>query len=143
MIKKIFTLSAALLLSLTLFAQTWTGGVKGTVVNRAGRIPVAGAQLTLSKGSELVADVKSASDGSFLVENLEDGVYSMTVKAVGFVPANVNVTVDSGFIKDLIFVSLVAAQTVEDVDDSSYAEFDMDDSGYTDTPTVLFGAADP
>ena len=79
MIKKIFTLSAALLLSLTLFAQTWTGGVKGTVVNRAGRIPVAGAQLTLSKGSELVADVKSASDGSFLVENLEDGVYSMTV----------------------------------------------------------------
>ena len=143
MIKKIFTLSAALLLSLTLFAQTWTGGVKGTVVNRAGRIPVAGAQLTLSKGSELVADVKSASDGSFLVENLEDGVYSMTVKAVGFVPANVNVTVDSGFIKDLIFVSLVAAQTVEDVDDSSYAEFDMDDSGYTDTPTILFGAADP
>ena len=126
MIKKLSTLSAALLLSLAVFAQTWTGGVKGTVVNRAGRIPVAGAQLTLSKGSELVADVKSASDGSFLVENLEDGVYSMTVKAVGFVPANVNVTVDSGFIKDLIFVSLVAAQTVEDVDDSSYAEFDME-----------------
>ena len=143
MIKKLSTLSAALLLSLAVFAQTWTGGVKGTVVNRAGRIPVAGAQLTLSKGSELVADVKSASDGSFLVENLEDGVYSMTVKAVGFVPANVNVTVDSGFIKDLIFVSLVAVQTVEDVDDSSYAEFDMDDSGYTDTPTILFGAADP
>ena len=35
MIKKISTLSVALLLSLTLFAQTWTGGVKGTVVNRA------------------------------------------------------------------------------------------------------------
>ena len=39
MIKKISTLSAALLLSLTLFAQTWTGGVKGTVVNRAGYVP--------------------------------------------------------------------------------------------------------
>ena len=130
-------------LCLAVSAQTYTGGVKGKVVNRAGRVPVAGANLVLSSGEGQIADVKSAADGSFFIDNLADGVYSLSVNALGFVPTNVNVTVDEGFVKDLIFVSLISAQVVEDVDDSSYTEFDMDDSGYTDTPTILFGAADP
>jgi len=143
MYRKILSALAMLAVSVTMFAQIYTGGVKGTVVNRAGRVPVAGAELVLSRRGEVVATAKSASDGSFLIEGLEDGMYSMVVNADGFSETNVNVTIDEGFVKDLIFVSLVAAQAINDVDDSSFAEFDMDDSGYSDTPTILFGSSDP
>jgi len=140
--KRILTFLSVLLLSATMFAQMYTGGVKGTVVNRAGRVPVAGATLVLSKGGETIAETKSGKDGSFLIENLADGMYDMIVSAPGFADATVNATVDQGFIKDMVFVSLVASQTISELDDSSFAEFDMDDSGYTDTPTILFGQND-
>ncbi|MCQ2142552.1 MAG: TonB-dependent receptor [Bacteroidales bacterium] len=140
--KKTLTFLSAILISATMFAQMFTGGVKGTVVNRAGRVPVAGASLVLSKNGEVVAETKSASDGSFLIENLEDGMYDMVVSAPGFADAVVNATVDQGFVKDMVFVSLVASQAISDLDDSSFAEFDMDDSGYTDTPSILFGQND-
>ncbi len=143
MLRKLIAALAAIVLSASIFAQDYTGGVKGTVVNRAGRIPVPGAELVLSRDGSTVATVKSSPEGAFLIEGLEDGVYAMSVNADGFVQANVNVTIDGGFVKDLIFVSLVAAQVVNDVDDSSFAEFDMDDSGYSDTPTILFGSSDP
>ena len=48
--KKILLTIAAVLCSAVLFAQKSDfGGVKGTVVNRAGRAPIANAELTLSK----------------------------------------------------------------------------------------------
>ncbi len=136
MYKKYFLAFAALVFSVSLMAQS--GGVKGTVVNRSGRIPVGGADITLSSDGENVASGKSAADGKFLFEGIEDGIYQMTVKAAGFVPANVNVTIEGGFIKDLIFVSLVASRNVAEADDSSFAEFDMEDSGYSDAPSILF-----
>ena len=43
MYKRIFFAFAALLLSVSLWAQT--GGVTGTVVNRSGRVPVTGAEV--------------------------------------------------------------------------------------------------
>ncbi len=135
--------AAALLCSLSLSAQTsGVGGVKGTVVNRAGRVPVSNARITIVKDAEAVVDGFSHSDGKFLFEGLEDGQYLMTVEAAGFLPSRINLTVE-GYVKDLIFVSLVAEQRVADLDDSNFAEFDMEDSGYTDTPSILFGANDP
>lgn len=143
MLKKLATLFAFTAICLTTFAQDFTGGVKGTVVSRDGRMPIAGAKLTLaSHGAELI-NVTAAQDGSFMIGDLDNGVYSMTVSAPGYVTSNVNVTVDDGYVKDLIFVSLLPTQAVDNIDDSSFAEFDMDDSGYTDTPTILFGATDP
>ncbi|MDE6871280.1 MAG: TonB-dependent receptor [Bacteroidales bacterium] len=141
MLRKLIVAFAAVLCSVSLFAQA-SGGVKGTVVNRSGRVPVAGAVITLYQNGETVLSGKSAHDGKFLFEGLEDGIYAMSVKAPGFNDVNVNVTVDKGFVKDLIFVSMVASQQVKDVDDSSFIEFDMDDSGYTDNPTILFGSND-
>ena len=143
MIKKaLLTLAAVLTCSLALLAQSDFGGVTGTVVNRAGRVPVAGAAMTLSLGGEVVAEGQSGEDGKFLFEGLPNGIYDMSVQAPGFVPSNVNVTVE-GYVKDLIFVSLIAEQVVNDVDDSNFSEFDMDDSGYDDAPTILFGTNDP
>ena len=142
MIKRVLLTVAAVLCSLSLFAQSDFGGVKGKVVNRAGRIPIAGAELVLSQNGENVASVRSDAEGNFLVENLQNGIYDMKVTAPGFLDANVNVTVE-GYIKDLIFVGMVLEQVVTDVDDSNFAEFDMEDSGFEDAPSILFGSNDP
>ena len=128
--------------SLALMAQDQWGGVKGTVVNRAGRGPIAGAELILYQGGEVVASAKSDVDGKFLVESLPDGTYDMQVIAPGFLDAKVNVTVE-GYLKDLIFIGMTLEQVVAEVDDSNFAEFDMDDSGFEDSPSILFGSNDP
>ena len=70
MIKKVLLLIAAVLCSASLFAQKsdW-GGVKGTVVNRAGRAPVASAVIVLSQNGEEQATAKTDAEGKFLVED--------------------------------------------------------------------------
>ncbi|MGM9788178.1 MAG: carboxypeptidase regulatory-like domain-containing protein [Candidatus Cryptobacteroides sp.] len=140
--KKILMICVSLFCSLSLFAQSDWGGVKATVVNRAGRVPISGAQVEVLQNEVQITSVKTGEDGSFLIEGLQNGLYRLLVKAPGFVPSEINLTVE-GFVKDLIFVSLVAEQVVSEVDDSSFAEFDMEDSGYTDNPSILFGANDP
>ena len=104
--KRLFTAAAALLLSVLVFAQT--GGIKGTVVSRAGRVPVSGAEMTLAQNGRVLAELSSGQDGAFLIEGLSDGVYELTVKADEFSDLTVFVTVDKGYIKDLIFVSLAS-----------------------------------
>ena len=143
MTKRLLLFIAAVLCSAALYAQNseW-GGVKGTVVNRAGRAPISQADILLSQKGETVATAKSDAEGRFLVEGLQNGIYDMTVKANGFLDANVNVTVE-GYVKDLIFVGMTADVVVSEVDDSNFAEFDMDDSGFEDTPSILFGSNDP
>ena len=142
MIKKIVLALMAVLMGVSMAAQTVPGGVTAKVVNRAGRVPVQGATVTLSRDGQVVSTVTSASDGSFTINSIPDGQYSMKVLAEGFAPAIVNVSVE-GFVRDLIFVSLVAEQVISDIDDTSFAEFDMDDSGYSDNPAILYGANDP
>jgi hypothetical protein len=143
MIKKVLLFVAAVLCSASLFAQSgFVGGVKGTVVNRAGRAPISSAQLTLSQQGEVVATATADAEGKFLVDGLANGIYNMTVTAPGFLDAHVNVTVE-GYVKDLIFVGMTIEQEVADVDDSNFAEFDMDDSGFEDSPSILFGSNDP
>ena len=109
MIKKLLLTIAAVLCATGLFAQAEWGGVKGTVVNRAGRAPIAGAALTLSQNGETVAAATSDADGKFLVEGLPNGMYDLMIKADGFLDANVNVTIE-GYVKDLIFVGMVIEQ---------------------------------
>ncbi len=158
MCKKLLAILLAAVFALPAFAQTDTkktykgrlevyenlvkdnkGGVEGTVVNRSGRVPVADAMLTLYRGETVVLKGYSDTDGYFLFENLPNGIYRMTVSAAGFEPSVVNVTVE-GFMKDLMFVSLVASQTVtSELDESNFAEFDMIDSGYDDSPSILYG----
>ena len=139
--KKLFLTFAASLIAFISFAQT--GGIKATVVNRAGRAPVNNARISLQKGAELIADFTSSQDGTFFFQNLEDGNYFLKVSADGFVDAHINVTVEKGLVRDLVFVTLTAEQTVAEFDDSNFAEFDMDDSGFSDTPAIMLGSKDP
>lgn len=139
--KKIFLTFAASLIAFISFAQT--GGIKATVVNRAGRAPVNNARISLQKGAELIADFISSQDGTFFFQNLEDGNYFLKVSADGFVDAHINVTVEKGLVRDLVFVTLTAEQMISELDDSNFAEFDMDDSGFSDTPAIMLGSKDP
>ena len=140
--KKLLTVAAALLFSVLVFAQAYTGGIKGTVVSRAGRVPVSGAEMVLSQDGRQLAEITSGSEGQFLIEGLADGVYQLKVTADEFSDLTVFVTVDKGFVKDLIFVSLTPSASIQEADESNYAEFDMEDSGYSDAPTLLLGSND-
>ena len=141
--RKTLTLIALLLCAVAASAQgSLTGGVKATVVNRIGRDPVAAAKIDLLKGSELVGSYKAGADGSFCIEGLENASYVLEVSAPDFVSKSVNVVVE-GYLRDLVFITLTPQQSRREVDESNFADFDMDDSGYSDSPTILFGTNDP
>lgn len=142
MIKKITLASAALLLALGLSAQTYTGGVRGTVVSRSDRQPVTDAVLVLYQGTAEVATVHSGPDGRFLIEDLDNGVYDLVIQAPDFLETRVNVTVNDGYVKNMFNLSLTRGTVVSEVDADNLVEFDMDDTGYSDAPTVLFGQND-
>ena len=138
--KKAATILAALIACASLFAQT--GGVKGRVVSRSDRSPVSGASLSVSQGSNILGTAVASDDGSFLVEGLENGMFDMKITADGFADLDINFTVDEGYVRDLVFVSLSPVQVSQDVDDSNFTEFDLVDSGYSDAPTILFSSND-
>lgn len=142
MTKRIILAFAALLGAVALFAQEPTGGVKGTVVNRNGRQPVENARLLLMQGAAEIASVTSAQDGTFLIPALPDGSYTLVIEAPEFLESQVQVTVNDGYVKNMFNLSLTAVSQVAEVDDDSFAAFDLDDSGYSDNPTILFGSND-
>lgn len=131
---------AAIALSFSLSAQDYTGGVKGTVVNRNGRQPIEKARLVLSKGAEQVAETETLEDGSFSIPGLPDGMYTLTIVAPDFLDNQVQVTVNDGYVKNMFNLGMTAVNRITEIDDDSFGAFDMDDSGYNDNPTILFTA---
>ena len=142
MMKRIAASATALILALALSAQTYTGGVKGTVVNRTDRSAVAGAEITLLSGASEVARVTSDAEGNFSIPDLKDGIYQLIITMPDFLRTTVNVTVNDGYVKNMFKLSITPVAKVTEVDDASFSEFDMDDTGYSDTPTILFGQND-
>ena len=143
MTKRLILTIAALLASASLFAQEEpTGGVKGTVVNRNGRTPIENARLVLKQGAQEVATVSSAQDGTFLISGLKDGAYTLVIEAPEFLETQVQVNVNDGYVKNMFNLGVTAAKQLSEIDDDSFAAFDMDDSGYNDNPTILFGSND-
>ena len=140
--KKLSLVLAALLSGVVLLAQGPTGGVKGTVVNRADRQPVENARLILLQGTSEVASVLSAEDGTFAIPGLADGMYSLVIQAPDFMETRVEVTVNDGYVKNMFNLSLTGNQKVAELEDAATDEQDMEDSGYNDAPTVLFNAND-
>ena len=140
--KRILLAFAALLASVAVFGQAYTGGVKGEVVNRNGRAAVEGARLTLFQGATELATVVTDADGNFLIPDLADGMYTLVIDAPDFLQTQVQVTVNDGYVKNMFKLSLTPTDRVTEVSDENFAEFDMDDSGYNDNPTILFGSND-
>jgi len=141
--KRLLLTFAAALAALSLSAQEEpTGGVKGKVVDRNGRAPIENATVVLMQGAEELQTVASAPDGSFQISSLPDGMYTLKIVAPDFLENMVQVTVNDGYVKNMFNLSLTGIQRVTDVDDDSFANFDMDDSGFNDNPTILFGSND-
>ena len=140
--KRIFLAASALFLALTLSAQNFTGGVKGTVVSRLSKTAIDGADLILYSEGKEVARVKAGQDGGFQIGNLKDGMYDLVIESPDYLQSRVNVTVNDGYVKNMFTLSLTPVAKVAEVDDASFSEFDMDDSGYSDSPTILFGQND-
>ena len=140
--KKIFLAASALFLALTMSAQNYTGGVKGTVVSRLSKATIEGADLILYSEGKEVARVKAGQDGTFQIGNLKDGMYDLVIESPDYLQSRVNVTVNDGYVKNMFTLSLTPVAKVAEVDDASFSEFDMDDSGYSDSPTILFGQND-
>ena len=139
--KRIILFLTAILAGVALSAQP-TGGVKGTVINRNGRQPVENAKLILMQGAAQIATATSGEDGTFYIPGLDNGMYTLVIEAPEFLETQVQVTVNDGYVKNMFNLSLTGIQRVAEVDDDSFAAFDMDDSGYNDNPTILFGSND-
>ena len=142
--KKTLTLLTVLLLTaFAALAQTVpTGGVRGTVVNRQGRIPIAGAEITLLQKGVTIDTCTTTKDGTFLIEGLADGIYDMIVNADEYIQSRVFVTVEKGFIKDMYFISMTAERIVTITDEDVVSDLDMADASYADNPTIMFDAND-
>ena len=119
----------AALAALSLAAQTPTGGVKGTVINRTDKAPVSGATLRLMSGATEIGKVTADAQGNFQLAGLEDGVYDLVIDATGFITNTVNVTVNDGYVKNMFSLSLLPVQVTTEVDDASFGEFDVDGLG--------------
>ncbi|MBR1632145.1 MAG: DUF2012 domain-containing protein [Bacteroidales bacterium] len=120
----------------------YTGGVKGVIVNRTAKSAVEGARVKLYSGASELATVVTDAEGNFSLQGVPDGMYSLVIEAPEFYANQVNVTVNDGYMKNMFKLSLTPSQVIENADDASLQEFDMDDSGYNDSPTVLFGSND-
>ena len=122
--------------------DSYSGGVKGTVIIRGTKEPVQGAVLNVYSGAELVASVKSDEVGQFKVDNLKNGMYVVVIEASEYLQNTVNVTVNDGYVKNMFNVSLTPTQSMENMEDASLMEFDLDDSGYNDSPAIIGGSND-
>jgi len=140
--KRLLLAFTTLFATVTLLAQNPTGGVKGTVVNRNGRTAVENARLTLLQGADELTTVVTDAEGNFMIPDLSDGMYTLVIDAPDFLETQVQVTVNDGYVKNMFKLSLTPMDKVTDVDAESFTEFDMDDSGYNDNPTILFGSND-
>lgn len=142
MIKKYLLSISALILSVAMSAQNPTGGVKGVVVDRSSKTALDGAVLKLYSGTQEIATVRTGVDGSFYIPDLKDGMYDLVIENSNYLQSKVNVTVNDGYVKNMFKLSLTPVHKVGEVDDASFTEFDLDDSGYQDSPTILFGQND-
>lgn len=140
MYRKMIMAFAALLCSLGLSAQTPSGGVKGVVISRVDNAPLPGAGLTLYQGSVVVATATTGDDGAFLIGGLANGMYALDVEATGYLSTTLNVTVADGYVKNMFNIRV--SRIKDEATDELFEDFDMDDSGYQDNPTILFGQND-
>ena len=143
--KRIFLLFLLLGLGFTVsaFAQDFSGGVKGTVASRAGRVPIKDALVTVYT-SPANRTVYTAEDGKFLVDNLADGIYRMTVEAAGYYTDDIEVKVQNGTVNDLFIVTLSPESVAApEMDDAMFIEQETsNENGYQATPSILYNPAD-
>lgn len=116
MISRLRFFILALFVSAQLFAQTFRGGVSGTVTDASGAIVADAAVKLVSPDTGLTRDTTSSSAGEFVFQDLPLGKYDITVTQSGFDTIHVTgVVVDAGKVATVSLKLEVAKQatTVE------------------------------
>ncbi len=79
---------AAMILVLTLQQNAALGAtttiVSGSVIDVNGGLPIEGANVTLTQQAQVVATTKTDRDGAFTFKPVPEGVYYLTVRAIGY-----------------------------------------------------------
>ena len=116
---------------ITLGAYAQSGGMKGQVVSREGREPIAGVTITID---QLSKTLKTNQKGEFVVSGLEPGQYMMRFEAVDFEVLELMVRVKE-LVHDMHQVIMVP-ETMVAVDNSAFAELDTDVETFGDSQAL-------
>ncbi len=126
----ITSLLFVLLALLPVTAQTYRGGISGTVVDQSGAaIPNASVTLT-STGTGATRQTTSTSAGVYVFQDLQIGTYSLTVSAPGFGDAKLNgISVNPGAVTPVNpKLSVSGTQVTVDVEADSNTEIQTESS---------------
>ncbi|HXW89725.1 MAG TPA: carboxypeptidase regulatory-like domain-containing protein [Terriglobales bacterium] len=143
MIRRILTfeLLLTLLASASLSAQTFRGGIQGTVYDASGAAVVGAAVKLVSPDTGLTRESVTSSTGEFVFQDLPLGAYDVTVIQSGFETIHVSrVMVDAGKIATLALKLVVATQATTVEVAASVAEIETASSAETsliDTKELL------
>ena len=121
-----FLLTAVFVVAaMSLAAQT--GTIKGRVVDRLNRNPIAGAVVTIGENDSSTEPVQASEKGEFIIEGLAPGTYRLTVSSVEFQPAELSVKVGSG-VADVGSVILAPDVAANAEDNNEFSDFDDETS---------------
>jgi hypothetical protein len=117
---------------LAVFAQSFRGGISGTVVDPSGA-SIVGAEVKLvGSDTGLTRTVNSTSAGEFLFQDLPLGKYSISVKNAGFQTEDVkDINVEAGKVFNLEAKLAVSSQATEVQVEASTAQIETTSSAET------------
>lgn len=116
-------------------AQTFRGGISGTVTDTSGAVVPSAAVHLRNTGTNAAQDTTSSSAGEFQFSDLPLGIYVVSVKAAGFQAVQVNgINVSAGVIYNLP-VRLAVAQATQTVEISA-ASVSLDTDSITETSVL-------
>jgi TonB-dependent receptor len=105
----LLALACLLFLSMSIQAQTGSGGITGKVTDSGGGI-LQGAQISVEPGG---IKVVSDAQGEYLVNGLAPGTYTVTIDYVGFTTSSKSISVAAGQIANADVQLAVASQNLE------------------------------
>ncbi len=134
------TILAVMIVANPLFAQTSTGSISGSVLDPQGR-PIAGAAVRVTDmGTGVVQARQSSSAGSYRVDSLTPGKYSVAVEATGFkgyTVNNVDVIISTTTAQDIKLEVGSATQSVTVTATGATIETESSDIGTSVGPSLV------
>jgi hypothetical protein len=125
--RTLFALGLTLLFGLSAgaLAQSTNGVIQGTILDPSGAL-IPRAQVTISNATGFLRKLKSSANGSFEVQHLAPGIYSIGINAAGFTPAleGIHVTGDKVSHENFKLGISVEQEIVVYADDSSAQQAD-------------------
>jgi outer membrane receptor protein involved in Fe transport len=88
--KKQFLSLLFLIVSITMYAQV---SLKGTIIEQSSNKPMQYVPVALMKGETPIKSIVSAEDGSFKLDKIEGGSYTLKISFMGYVTVNKKITI--------------------------------------------------